>query len=155
MAKRFNSAFAAEPGPRETVAFSLPSRTNQDFKDESDIAALVARHRATGFYYDPLTGARAKPRQPMIGDFSEGVDFAAAQEVIRKGNESFASVPAFIRRMFDDDPALFVGIVSNPDKVKAFAASGEAQAAAMRQLGLLPTETKSPETPPAPVNPES
>lgn len=133
---KFRNAWASEK-PRETVAFSLPSRTKQEFKDESDITLLVERYRKTGYFYDPLSGERKQPRMPMFEDWSGDVDFQVAQDVVRRGNAAFAQIPAYIRRMFEDSPEAFLAVASNPAQVEKFAELSPAHRQAMLDLGLL------------------
>lgn len=123
--------------PTVKVGFSLPSRTKQEFRDETDITLLVERYRKTGYFYDPLTGDRKQPRLPMFEDWSSDIDFQAAQDTVRRGNAAFAAVPAYIRRMFNDSPEAFLAVVSRPDEVEKFAASHPAARQAMMELGLL------------------
>lgn len=149
--------------PVVKTGFSLPSRTKQEFKDETDITLLVERYRKTGYFYDPLTGDRKQPRMPMFEDWSGDVDFQTAQDVVRRGNAAFAQIPAYIRRMFNDSPEAFLAIAAHPDKVEQFAASHPAARQAMQDLGLLkrgagvatPATAEKPVTPGAPAAPEN
>lgn len=160
---KFRKAWASEM-PTQKVGFSLPSRTKQEFKDETDITLLVERYRKTGYFYDPLTGDRKQPRMLMFEDWSADVDFQVAQDVVRRGNAAFAAIPAYIRRMFNDSPEAFLSIVSHPDKVEQFAASHPAARQAMMDLGLLqnkrgagdasPATAVKPATPEAPATQE-
>lgn len=133
---KFRKAWA-NAKPTQKVGFSLPSRTKQEFRDETDITLLVERYRKTGYFYDPLTGDRKQPRMPMFEDWSGDVDFQTAQDVVRRGNAAFAQIPAYIRRMFNDSPEAFLAVVSRPDEVEKFAASNPAARQAMLDLGLL------------------
>lgn len=160
---KFRNAWASEK-PRETVAFSLPSRTKQEFKDETDITLLVERYRKTGYFYDPLSGERKQPRMPMFEDFSGDFDFAQAQEIVRRGNAEFSKVPAYIRRMFEDSPEAFLAVAGNPAQVEKFAEISPAHRQAMLDLGLLknrgagdnsPANANKPVTPEAPAAPEN
>lgn len=145
--------------PVVKTGFSLPSRTKQEFKDETDITLLVERYRKTGYFYDPLTGDRKQPRMPMFEDWSGDVDFQTAQDVVRRGNAAFAQIPAYIRRMFNDSPEAFLAIVAHPDKVEQFAASHPAARQAMQDLGLLQNKRgagdNSPATATKPAAPEA
>lgn len=133
---KFRRAWASVM-PVVKTGFSLPSRTKQEFRDETDITLLVERYRKTGYFYDPLTGDRKQPRLPMFEDWSADVDFQTAQDTVRRGNAAFAAIPAYIRRMFNDSPEAFLAVVGHPDKVEQFAASNPAARQAMIDLGLL------------------
>lgn len=145
--------------PTQKVGFLLPSRTKQEFKDETDITLLVERYRKTGYFYDPLTGDRKQPRMPMFEDWSADIDFQVAQDTVRRGNAAFAAIPAYIRRMFNDSPEAFLAVVAHPDKVEQFAATNPAARQAMLDLGLLKKNRgagdKSPANAPSAVTPEA
>lgn len=155
---KFRKAWA-NTKPAQKVGFLLPSRTKQEFKDETDITLLVERYRKTGYFYDPLTGDRKQPRLPMFEDFSGDIDFQTAQDVVRRGNAAFAQIPAYIRRMFNDSPEAFLAVVSRPDEVEKFAASHPAARQAMLELGLLKKNRgagdNSPANAPSAVTPEA
>lgn len=74
-----------------------PSLTQQSFKDECDINTIVRRFG--------LSGAMPEPLAPQYGDFSDAVDFHSAMNAVRSASEGFMTLPADMRKRFDNDPA--------------------------------------------------
>lgn len=86
-----------------------PSRTSQEFKDDSDINTIVERFGITGQLPDP-----GSVKAPLEGDFHEIYDFQSALNVVRAAEESFMQMPADVRAEFKNDPGRFVDFVNNP-----------------------------------------
>lgn len=103
------------PAPKQGLEFKEPSMTDQSFKDECDMGKLIDRYNKTGFFYNPLAAHGQKPRQPMFEDFADVPTFQDAQEVISRSQAQFEALPAKIRDFFDNDPALMLAFVHNPD----------------------------------------
>lgn len=78
-----------------------PGKTVQSGKDEADINTLVKRFGLTGQVPQNV-------RVPLSGDFSDAYDFHTAMRGIRQAEESFAAMPADVRKRFQNDPGLFV-----------------------------------------------
>nr|QXN72788.1 MAG: internal scaffolding protein [Microvirus sp.] len=76
---------------------SSEDRTIQSFGHEQNINTIVRRFGAGGELQRPRT-------PPEFGDFSQGLDYQTAMETLRRGQESFDSLPAKVRRRFHDDP---------------------------------------------------
>nr|QJB19020.1 MAG: internal scaffolding protein [Microvirus sp.] len=103
---------------RNTSVFALtefePSRTSQEFAEESDINNIMARYIKTGtipVYAD---------RMMLDGDMHE-MTFHEMQNVIANATSSFMQLPAVIRERFDNDPAKFVDFASekgNQDQLR-------------------------------------
>lgn len=101
-----------------------PTRTQQHFKDESDINILIARFGLSG---ELPTGVR----MPTYEDFNEIYDFHSAANAIAEANEAFMQLPAQIRYdRFRNDPAAFVAFCSN-----------EQNRDEATKLGLVPSTT--------------
>lgn len=114
------------------------SRTQQHFKDECDVNRIVEKYKATGYLVDPLI---KRTVQPMYGDFCNLPDFMEAQLMIRKANEGFEALPAFLRKRFNNDPREFVEFCSNPENRTE-----------MEKLGLIERQEVIPATvPPVPL----
>lgn len=97
------------------------SRTQQHFKDESDINKLIERFGIGGELPQGV-------RMPTYEDFGEVYDFHTAANAIAASNEAFMQLPAEIRfNRFRNDPASFVAFCSD-DKNRAEA----------ERLGLVP-----------------
>jgi len=89
-----------------------PSRTRQEFAKECDINVLMAGYEKTGVI------SHINQRQPMYVDLSDGpYDLQTAMNVLMEAENSFMSLPAVVRREFDNDPMKFVEFAQNPDNV--------------------------------------
>jgi len=107
-----------------------PSLTRQEYKEECDINEIMARFETTGvlpaggesFYYDFTT----LPETMMDSMLLMG-----------QATEAFMSLPASVRREFDNDAAQFVDFASDPENLPQ-----------MRTWGLAPELPKEPVKPP-------
>jgi len=86
--------------------FKLPSRTQQQFKDETDINQQINRWRKTG-----LMGQTT--RRPIFGDFM-ALDFQQMMNSISDVEQNFASLPSRIRSRFKNDPYQLLRFVEDP-----------------------------------------
>lgn len=121
------------------------SRTQQHFKDESDINKIIANYRKTGVLTDPL---RPPTRTPYYGDFTSLGDYHTQQNAVINTQTRFQRLPAHIRDRFENDPAVMIEWINNPaNKDEAI------------KLGLRPKETapyyESPTVPQAVATPPS
>lgn len=80
-----------------------PTRTQQHFRDETDINILVARFQRTG--------VPPAPSVPPLSAFDEIFDFQSAMQTIIDANASFASLPSNLRARFSNDPGAFLNFV--------------------------------------------
>ena len=83
-----------------------PSRTKQQFKEESDINTIVRRFGLTG-------QLPSNVRMPVNGDFTNVPDFRTAMDLIVAARESFDAMPADVRSRFHNDAAEFVDFCSD------------------------------------------
>lgn len=105
-----------------------PSMARQEFKEECDVNEIMARYEATGVL--PNVG------EPFYFDFTTlPTDMREAMEIMRAGNEAFYTLPAKVRKEFDNDPARFVDFASQPD---AIFDGGMTHLDQMRAWGLAP-----------------
>lgn len=126
------------------IDFKLPSRTQQQFREEADVNTIVKRFNLTGH----MPTARSLPE---YGDFSTVDDFQSAMQQLRRSQESFNALPAHLRDRFEN----------RPDKFLAFL-QDEGNEDEARRIGLLPKKPPQsaqepspaptpPATPPAPA----
>lgn len=108
--------------PKHSLVFKGKSRTQQQFKQETDINLIMSRYEKTGVI-DHLA-----KHQGSYGDFSNVEDYQTAVNKIMLADQMFLTLPATIRSQFDNDPAQFVEFAQNPDNLDT-----------MRDLGLAPT----------------
>lgn len=112
----------------------LPTRTQQHFKEESDINVLVKRFAITGELPQGV-------RMPTYEDFTETYDFHSAANAIAQAREAFMHLPADLRyNRFQNDPGAFVAFCSN-----------EANRDEAEKLGLVPKREPINTAPTAPI----
>lgn len=92
-----------------------PSKTRQEFADDSDINKIVER---LGLGYEmPLNTT-----PPMQGDFTDLPDFRGAVTAIRNAEQIFGALPAKIRNRFENDPQQYIDFFHDPEnKAEAIA----------------------------------
>lgn len=110
------------------------TKTQQSDALDTDINVIMERYGKSGQFPQLIEPGK-------YGDFSEVVDFRAAQDIIHQANEAFAQVPAKIRKKFDNDPNAFFEFVNDPENLDE-----------MRKLGLAKPEERPErdQTPPPP-----
>ena len=94
------SRLGAKMFPKETLA-------QQNFRDQCDINRIVKQYGVTGQV--PVT-----LRTPIQEDFVAVTDYHTAMTAVRKGQESFESLPAEVRYRFKNDPGRFVDFCLDP-----------------------------------------
>lgn len=87
------------------------SLTRQEFVDECDVNALMKRYDKVGVW--PMSDAR----EPAYLDCSDIPDLRTAYDAIRDAEAAFMSLPASVRRTFENDPAQFVDFASDPKNI--------------------------------------
>jgi len=104
---------------------SDPSLAQQQFKDESDINHILKQFNVTGQLPPTI-------QMPRYGDFSQVVDYHSALNLVIAADEAFMALPATIRSRFDNDPALLLDFLNNPEN------NAEAQ-----KLGITVAKTET------------
>lgn len=87
------------------------SRTRQEFADECDINNIMRRYEKAGVV------THFSPRQPKYMDLSNLPDFQNSMNMMIEAKASFMSLPARVRKEFDNDPAKFVEFASNSENI--------------------------------------
>lgn len=87
-----------------------PTLAQQHFANEVNINQIIARYRTTGLLTDPL---RPATRLAQFGDFSDVVDYQTAQNIIIAADAAFMSLPAVVRKRFDNDPAKYIAFMED------------------------------------------
>lgn len=106
------------------------SMTRQEFRDECDINVLMAHYDKAGVWPMAPEGV-----VPEYLDLSDVPDFQAAMNLMLQAEKAFMTLPATVRREFDNDPGKFVSFAEDP-----------AHLGQMREWGLAPPEP-APEAP--------
>ena len=123
---------------KHAIKFTGESKTQQQFKDETNINNIMARYEKTGLI------EHLNNRAPNYGDFTEVDDYQSAVNKIMLADEYFAELPAKIRAQFNNNPAEFLEFTDNPENM-----------AAMVEMGLAnaPESSREPSDPPEPPKP--
>lgn len=89
-----------------------PSLTRQEFADDCDINTLMSQYERTGVlnHYNQA--------QPRYLDVSAVPDLASALIAVDEAKTAFMTLPASVRRDFDNDPVKFVEFAENPDNIE-------------------------------------
>lgn len=87
------------------------SLTRQEFAEECDLNALMARYQRTGLM------PQHPDAKPFYGDFADLPDYMEAQRILMEADSAFEALPAHVRREFDNDPARFVAFATDPDNL--------------------------------------
>lgn len=104
----FDECVAGYVSPAAYVDDSGESWVQQSDFDRSDINLIVERFVRTGVLES------VRQTRGEYGDFSQVTDYASSLRALEHAQESFMTLPATVRRKFDDDPALFLDFVGNP-----------------------------------------
>jgi len=109
----------ADKSPKLTRAKLLAARSKKDysdgrtqnaFKDETDINRIMQRYATT------QTISHLAKNEAFYGDFSD-FDFTTSAAQLARGRQIFNSAPSEIRKEFDEDPAKFFEFVNDPDNI--------------------------------------
>jgi len=131
---KFQTAYA--PHDRVTKTFPDPSLAQQSSRDECDINKIMERFEKTGLM------EHVNQHQGDYGDYTNVQDYHTSVNQVLAARAAFESVPATIRRRFDNDPGQFLAFVGDP-----------ANEDEMREMGLLPKTSDAPVAPDAPIDP--
>lgn len=93
----------------EGITFEEPSMAQQHFKDECDVNNILRKYESTGLVTHVANGT------PSYGDFSSVLEFQQAQNILIEAQDAFEALPASLRKRFDNDPALMLEFIENPD----------------------------------------
>ena len=99
-----------------------PSLTRQEFAAECDINTIMQNYDA--YLSDPMRSVR----EPLYYDFTTlPSTLIEAMDVMKAGETAFYSLPASVRKEFDNNAAAFVDFASDPGNLDQ-----------MREWGLAP-----------------
>lgn len=124
------------------------SLTRQEFADECDINVLMDRFQKTGM----LPGSPPAPGQYFDTDLLPG-DFREAMDILNAGTTAFMSLPAKVRKEFDNDPAQFVDFAVDPQNIDKLREWGLADAVKPPDAPMRVEVVNPAPPPPAPPEP--
>lgn len=78
-------------------------RTKSEFADDCDINKIMSRYRQTGILPESSKAALAQ-----YGNFDQIPSFHEMQDRVLAAHELFSSLPAHVRKEFDNDPGRFI-----------------------------------------------
>lgn len=84
-----------------------PSLVKQSMQEETNINTIMARYEKTGLI------KHVAAHQGNYGDFVTGGDYHDHLNQIIEAREAFATLPATIRKRFDNEPAKFLEFVQD------------------------------------------
>lgn len=97
---------------RVTIDFDpSESKTQQEFAHECDINNIVAHHLKTGIPFPQMSTARYQ-------DVSEVPDFQTAMNYLNDAKDKFMSLPANVRRYYNDNIESFLNALNDPKEQK-------------------------------------
>lgn len=117
-----------------------PSMTRQEFAEECDINSIMKRYENTGASINGLTRHPAFP--PMYVDFTAmPSSLMEYQQFMSDAAASFMTLPASVRKTFDNDPIAFCDFASDPanlDQMRAWDLAPAAPAPAYTPMAAAP-----------------
>lgn len=125
-----------DPPPADSIDDWGPSKTRQEFREESDVNNIIKQYEQHGILPMERDGI------PTYADFTDPVftNYQLAQNIVVGAREMFMALPAKTRERFNNDPASLIDFVQDPANLM------EAE-----KLGLLRDDYKSPSAPPEPT----
>lgn len=123
--------------------FNDKTMTKQAHKDECDVNVILRKFQRSG------SMEHLRVHEGQYGEFA-AIDFHEAMETVRQAEEMFLSIPANIRKEFQNDPGVFLEFANDPanlDKLRELGlAYPEAVPAVMPGIEAAPAEP-APEEP--------
>lgn len=109
-----------------------PSRTKQSFAEEADINNIVQKHDARTLIQSLNLAEKS------YGDVTSFQDFHEIMNVLVEAEQDFQNLPSDVRRLFDNDVAVYLDTAHDDDKRNALV-----------DLGHLPESERRPQAAPA------
>lgn len=107
--------------PPQRKLFHQPSRAKQSMADECNINNIMAKYKLSGMV------DHVNQHQGSYGDFTGSQTYSESLQQIINAQEAFDSLPATVRKQFQNNPAAFLEFAENPENENE-----------MRTMGLLP-----------------
>lgn len=123
-------------------------RTRQEFAEDCDINNIMARYEKTGVI------SHNSPREPMYLDFTEiPDDLQSTLQMLEDAREAFMTLPASVRRDFDNDPTAFIEYASDPNNIDQMREWGLAKPLEQPPIAPNPPPPSAPAAADAPLQP--
>lgn len=88
------------------------SRTQQQFKDDVDVNNIIAKYKKTGQIM------HLNRKAGVYADLSNITDYATMVNQTFEAQKAFMTLPAEIRRRFDNDPGKLVAFLQDPKNLE-------------------------------------
>lgn len=125
------------------------SRTKQCFRDECDINSILQKFNATGLLN------HVNQFQGDYADLADADDYKTSMDKVLDAQYAFDSLPADLRKRFDNDPANFLAFVTDEEKRPELEEMGlvrkrvDMPPTMQEAADITPSEPSKPEPPPA------
>lgn len=116
-----------------------PSLTRQEFADECDINVIMATYERSGAL-PPINSAVAQ----YVDLTAIPADYQTALDLLKEAETAFMSLPATVRREFENDPRQFVEFASDPENLPQMRTWGLAPPLPPVEPAVLPASSPSP-----------
>lgn len=107
------------PRRRVTHPQGGPLVTKQAMRDETNANLIMEKWIKQGSF------PRGPAGSPMYGDFSSGLSYQQSLDRVMQAQAEFQALPSAVRRACENDPAQFLELCSDPEKLEK-----------LRELGL-------------------
>lgn len=97
--------------PATGEVFTPPRRVKQSHVAECDINTILKQYSQTGQLRHISANAQAGAYQ----DLPDNIDFQESMNIIKAGEQAFATLPARTRDRFNNNPALFLEFMADPN----------------------------------------
>jgi len=98
------------PHDRVYTAVGETSRTQQSFRDETDINNIMAKYQKTGLIDHVNEHGASYGDQPAAADFHE------AMNLVANTKSMFEELPSATREDFDNDPSKFLDFIADEER---------------------------------------
>ena len=114
----FRNIYSARQETRQNkkaVKFVLGSKTDQNFKEETDVNMILAKYKVTRDPRHIGLGFDGQPvGNPQYGDYGDVGTYQEALEIVMDAQEQFEQLPAAIRKEVGNTPEGMLKWIENP-----------------------------------------
>lgn len=104
---KFATPYRPHQARQFATKFEDESRTQQQFKKETDINNIMAKYKKTGMV------THINRHEGNFGDFSSVEEYSTSLNKIMTANESFSMIPSEVRNKFENDPGKLIAFLSD------------------------------------------
>jgi len=98
-----------ENGQKKVVTINdLPSRTQQNFKDQCNINNIMKKYHVTGMVN------HLNNKKGTYADLTQVKDFQGCLQTVIDAQASFMTIPSEIRKKFGNDPQALIEFLKDP-----------------------------------------